>query len=173
MSMYNNSIPIFMSQLGNLSSLLDSAIAYAAEQEIDESVLSGARLFPNMHSLTKQVQIACDMVTRGGARLAGVEAPSIEDSEITFAELKARIKTTQTFLQDLSQESINGSADKTIVMPAGPYELTFKGQEYLNLWVLPNMYFHISTTYNILRHNGVAIGKTDFLAVGAFITNAP
>lgn len=173
MSMYSNSIPIFVSHLGKLSALLDSAVAYATEQDIDESVLSGARLVPNMHPLTKQVQIACDMVTRGGARLAGVEAPSIEDSETTFAELKARIKTTQTFLQGLSEEHINGSADKTIVMPAGPYELTFNGQEYLNLWILPNMYFHIGATYNILRHNGVAIGKTDFLAVGAFITKAP
>ncbi len=173
MSMYNSSIPVFMRHLSNLSGLLDSALAYSAEQDIDESVLSGARLFPNMHPLVKQVQIACDMVCRGGARLAGVEAPVNEDNETTFTELKARIETTQAFLQGLSEESINSSADRSIVMPAGPYELTFSGQEYLNLWVLPNMYFHISATYNILRHNGVAIGKIDFLGVGTFMTKGP
>ena len=113
------------------------------------------------------------MVTRGGARLAGVEAPTNEDSETTFAELKARIESTQVFLQGLSEENINSSADNNIVMPAGPYELTFSGEEYLNLWILPNMYFHISTTYNILRHNGVAIGKIDFLGLSSFITKGP
>ena len=173
MSMYNSSIPVFIRHLANLSGLLNSATAYAAEQDIDESVLSSARLFPNMLPLIKQVQIACDMVTRGGARLAVVEVPTNEDIETTFSELKARIESTQTFLQGLSEESINSSADTTIVMPAGPYELTFCGQEYLNLWVLPNMYFHISTTYNILRHNGVAIGKIDFLGLNSFITTGP
>jgi hypothetical protein len=126
-----------------------------------------------MLPLIKQVQIACDMVSRGGARLAGLEAPTNEDIETTFSELKARIESTQVFLQDLSEESINSSADTTIVMPAGPYELTFSGQEYLNLWILPNMYFHISTTYNILRHNGVTIGKIDFLGLNSFITKGP
>jgi hypothetical protein len=173
MSMYNSSIPVFIRHLGNLSGLLDSAATYVTEQDIDESVLSSARLFPNMLPLIKQVQIACDMVTRGGARLAGVEAPTNEDSETTFAELKARIESTQVFLQGLSEENINSSADNNIVMPAGPYELTFSGEEYLNLWILPNMYFHISTTYNILRHNGVTIGKLDFLGLDSFIATGP
>jgi hypothetical protein len=113
------------------------------------------------------------MVKLGGARLGGVAPPVDEDNETTFAELQARIASTKTFLLSLSEEKINSSADITIVMPAGPYELTFTGEEYLNLWVLPNMFFHISTTYNILRHNGVAIGKVDFLGVGSFITKGP
>jgi hypothetical protein len=173
MSMYSSSIPVFVRHLGNLSGLLDSAASYAAEQDIDESVLSNARLFPNMHPLIKQVQIACDMVKRGGARLAEVEPPADEDDETTFAELKTRIECTQEFLQSLAKESINSSADRNIVMPAGPYELTFSGQEYLDLWILPNMYSHISATYNILRHNGVTIGKIDFLGLGSFLTKGP
>ena len=173
MSMYNSSIPIFVRFLDNLSGLLNSASAYGTDQAIDESVLASARLFPNMHPLIKQVQIACDMVMRGGARLAGATPPEDEDNETTFAELQARIADTKIFLLGLSEENINGSADITIVMPAGPYELTFTGEEYLNLWILPNMFFHISTTYNILRHNGVAIGKVDFLGVGSFITKGP
>ena len=173
MSMYNSSIPVFVRHLGNLSGLLDSATTYGVEQDIDESVLSSARLFPNMHPLIKQVQIACDMVKRGGARLADVEVPVTEDNETTIAELKTRIENTQAFLQGLSEERINASADNSIVMPAGPYELTFNGQEYLDLWVLPNMYFHISATYNILRHNGVAIGKGDFLGLSSYMTKGP
>ena len=168
MSIYTSSIPVFVRHLDSLSGLLDTAISYASEQDIDELVLTSGRLFPNMHPLRKQVQIACDIVKRGGARLAEIEPPSDDDTEVSFAELQARIASTKAFLLTLSEEPINAAADRTIVMTAGPYTLTFSGQEYLDLWVLPNMYFHISTTYNILRHNGVAIGKSHYLAVGSF-----
>ena len=172
-TLYQSSIPVFVRHLDNLSGLLATGLSYAHDQEVDEAVLASARLFPNMHPLVKQVQIACDMVKRGGARLAGVEADSDEDTEISFAELQNRIAKTKVFLLSLSEEAINGAGDKTIVMPAGPYELTFTGNEYLNLWVLPNMYFHITTAYNILLHNGVSIGKIDYLGVGSFISKGP
>ena len=168
MSIYSSSIPVFVRHLDSLSGLLEAGASYGTEQDIDESILTSGRLFPNMHPLRKQVQIACDMVKRGGARLADIEPPNDEDTETSFAELQARIASTKAFLLTLPEEPINAAGDKTIVMPAGPYTLTFTGQEYLDLWVLPNMYFHISTTYNILRHNGVAIGKSNYLAVGSF-----
>ena len=172
-TLYQSSIPVFVRHLDNLSGLLATGLSYAHDQEVDEAVLASARLFPNMHPLVKQVQIACDMVKRGGARLTGVEADNDEDTEVSFAELQDRIAKTKAFLLSLPEGAINGAGDKTIVMPAGPYELTFTGTEYLHLWVLPNMYFHITTAYNILRHNGVSIGKIDYLGVGSFISKGP
>lgn len=167
-SMYNNSIPVFVRYLNNLSGILAAGATYATEQGIDESVLINARLFPNMLPLSRQVQIACDMVKRAGARLSGDEPTSTEDMETTFAELSARIDATKAYLLTLSEEKINASSDIKIVMPAGPVELTFTGVEYLNLWALPNMFFHVTTAYNILRHNGVALGKIDYLGVADF-----
>jgi hypothetical protein len=126
-TLYQSSIPVFVRHLDNLSGLLATGLSYAHDQEVDEAVLASARLFPNMHPLVKQVQIACDMVKRGGARLAGVEADSDEDTEVSFAELQDRIAKTKVFLLSLPERAINGAGDKTIVMPAGPYELTFTG----------------------------------------------
>ena len=166
MSMYNSSIPIFVRFLDNLSGLLNSASAYGTDQAIDESVLASARLFPNMHPLIKQVQIACDMVMRGGARLAGATPPEDEDNETTFAELQARIADTKTFLLGLSEENINGSADITIVMPAGPYELTFTGEEYLNLLEKNNI-GAVKTTFS---QDGITLEKpTDVTALPLFL----
>ena len=172
-SMYNNSIPVMALHLDNLAGLLNSALDYAKHEGIDEWVLTNSRLFPDMHPLSKQVQIACDTVKRGAARMAGLEPPVHEDTETTFAELQARIASTKAYLLTLPEDAINGSENIVFEIPAGPYKLTFKGAELLTLWIMPNMYFHISTTYNILRHNGVKIGKLNFLGLSAFVTSGP
>lgn len=161
--MYSNSIPVFVHSLSNLSAILEKAAKYAAEKSIDESVLITARLYPNMFALARQVQIACDVSKGAGARLSGIEAPKYEDNETTFDQLQTRIRNTIKFLQSLPADKINGTEEKQIVIQAGPNELKFKGLEYLNFWALPNVYFHVTTTYNILRHNGLDIGKMDFL----------
>ncbi len=161
--MYSNSIPVLVRTLSNMSAILEKAAKYAADKSIDESVLVTARLYPNMFPLARQVQIACDVSKGAGARLSGIEAPKYEDNEATFAELLARISKTITFLKSLPENKINGTEEKQIVIQAGPNEFKFKGQDYLNLWALPNVYFHVTTTYNILRHNGLDIGKMDFL----------
>ena len=168
LSLYDCSIPVFIHSLGNLNNLLEAGAKYGADHGIDDAVLTSARLFPNMLPLTKQVQIGCDIAKRGAARMAGIETPTDEDNEITFAQLKARIDKTKAFLSTVQAEMINGTEDNSITMQAGPNLYTFTAREYLNSWALPNLYFHVSTTYNILRHNGVAIGKADFLGASAF-----
>ena len=169
-SMYNNSIPVMTLHLDNLAGLLTIGETYAKDKGIDELVLANSRLFPDMYPLTKQVQIACDTVKRGASRMAGLEPPVNEDTETTFADLQARIASTKAYLLTLAEEAINSSGSTVFEIPAGPYKLTFTGIELLNLWIMPNMYFHISATYNILRHNGVAIGKLNFLGVGAYVS---
>jgi hypothetical protein len=161
--MYSSSVPVFQHYLKNLSAILKKGGEYAAEKKVDEKVLTNARLFPDMFPLSRQVQIACDMAKGCGARLAGVDIPKYEDTEVTFAELQARVEKTSHFLGTLNAAAIDGSAQKQIKLQAGPRELEFVGDYYLRNWALPNMYFHITTTYNILRHNGVALGKMDFL----------
>lgn len=163
LTMYSCSIPVFIRSLNNLSAILAKAAHYATDKSIDGSVLITARLYPNMFALARQVQIACDVAKGAGARLSGEEAPKYEDNEATFDELQTRIKNTIAFLQSLPEDKINGTEEKEIVLQAGPTEYKFKGCDYLNLWALPNVYFHVTTTYNILRHNGLEIGKMDFL----------
>lgn len=163
LTMYSSSVPIFLSYLKNLSNILKKGADYAAEKKIDEKVLTGARLFPDMFPLSRQVQIACDVAKGCGARLGSVEVPKYEDNEVTFAELQARIEKTVNFLKSIPEASINGSEQKQIKLQAGPRELEFVGEFFLRNWALPNVYFHITTTYNILRHNGVPVGKMDFL----------
>lgn len=163
LSMYEFSIPVFVRSLNNLSAILDKAAAYAAAREIDESVLVTDRLYPNMFPLSRQIQIACDVVKGAGARLSGVEAPKYADDEATFDELQTRIRNTVAFLESLPAEKINGTESKEVILQAGDTELKFTGSDYLKLWALPNLYFHVTTTYNILRHNGLDIGKMDFL----------
>jgi hypothetical protein len=162
-SMYEFSIPVFVRYLNNLSAILTKAAAYAADKQIQESVLITDRLYPNMFPLARQIQIACDVVKGAGARLSGMEAPKYDDNEATFDELQTRITNTIAFLQSVPADKINGTEDKEIVLQAGPNEFKFKGSDYLKLWALPNLYFHVTTTYNILRHNGLDIGKMDFL----------
>ena len=161
--MYQSSVPVFIRQLGNLSAILTKAAAHAEAKKIDQSVFITARLFPDMFSLARQVQIACDAVKAGAARLAEIELPSFADTEVTFAELQERIAKTVQFLQSLKAEQIDGKEDLKITYTQRGKESNFIGQPYLLNYVLPNLYFHITTTYAILRHNGVEIGKKDYL----------
>ncbi|MDC1527903.1 DUF1993 domain-containing protein [Gammaproteobacteria bacterium] len=163
MSMYTSSVPVAIHFLGNLSKILEKAQAFCEEKKIEPTVLTSARLAPDMFTLARQVQIACDVAKGCGARLSDTEAPKHEDTETTFEELQARIQKTIAFLETLSADSIDGTEAKEIHIKAGPYELEFTGADFLNKWALPNLYFHITTTYSILRHNGVEVGKMDYL----------
>lgn len=162
-SMYNASIPAMIKVLGNLDAILDKAIAHAAARKIDDSAFVEARLFPDMFTFARQVRIATDMAKGAGARLAGIEIPKFEDNEQTLAELKARLRKAVDFLSTLTPAQIDGSEDRAITLTAGGNTFHFKGLDYLNSWVLPNFYFHVTTAYNLLRHGGVDIGKMDFL----------
>tara|TARA_B110000914_G_scaffold23839_1_gene17819 strand:- start:964 stop:1458 length:495 start_codon:yes stop_codon:yes gene_type:complete len=161
--MHSASIPYFVRALNNLSAILEKGAAHAQEKDIDPSILVTDRLFPDMFPLSRQVQIACDVSKGAAARISGIEAPSHEDNESSFEELIARINKTIEFLNSLPTDKINGTEEKEIKFQAGPYELDFTGATYLSMWALPNIYFHVTTTYNILRHNGVALGKIDYV----------
>lgn len=162
-SMYQASAPRFISILSNLSAILDKAQAHADAKKIDPLVLTSDRLFPDMFAMARQVQIACDAAKGCVARLAGVEIPKHEDTEKTLAELKARIAKTVAFIESIKPAQLDGTEDKDIKFKIGGHELAFKGMQFLLDFAIPNFYFHITTTYNILRHNGVEIGKRDFL----------
>jgi uncharacterized protein len=164
MSISRASIPVFEVGLNALSTLLDRASAYAEAKRIDPVVLLNTRLFPDMFSFARQVQSACDQAKNGGARLAGIDPPRYEDDEKTIAELKARIAKTIAFVKTLDARAIDESADREITFPLGPTNKGhMKGADYLNHFVMPNFYFHVTTAYNILRHCGVEIGKRDFM----------
>lgn len=163
LSMHSCSIPYFVRALNNLSAILEKGAAHAKESDIDPSILVTDRLFPDMLPLSRQVQIACDVSKGAAARISGIEAPSHEDTESSFEELQERIKKTIEFLNSVPADKINGTEEKEIKMQAGPYELDFTGATYLSMWALPNIYFHVTTTYNILRHNGVVLGKIDYV----------
>jgi hypothetical protein len=163
LSMYQASVPVFVRMLDNLTKILDLAVQYAEEKKIDHSVLINARLAPDMYPLTRQVQIATDMAKGCAARLAGLEVPVYEDNETTFPELQARIAKTLAFIQSVSAEQIDGSEERTVILKLRGKEVSFKGQPYLLHFVLPNFYFHITIAYAILRHNGLAIGKMDYI----------
>lgn len=166
MSMTAASVSVFEIALNALSAILDKAEAYAQAKKIDAAVLLNARLFPDMFTLTRQVQSACDLAKNGGARLAGIEPPRYEDTENTIAELKARISKTVDFLKSLDTKAINGSADREIIFPiGGSNKGQMKGADYLHHFVVPNVYFHVVTAYDILRHCGVEIGKRDFIGI--------
>ncbi|MEC4747286.1 DUF1993 family protein [Methylomicrobium sp. Wu6] len=162
-SMYQASVPVFVRMLDNLSKILELAVQYADEKKIDPAVLINARLAPDMYPLSRQVQIATDMAKGCAARLAGLEVPAYEDNEATFQELLARIAKTVAFVQSVSPAKIDGSEEKTVTLKLRNQEVSFLGQPYLLHFVLPNFYFHITTAYAILRHNGLAIGKKDFI----------
>ncbi|MBV7562016.1 DUF1993 family protein [Pseudomonas sp. sia0905] len=163
LSMHSISIPVFTRQLTNLSTILGIAAANAEARKIEQSVLLGSRLAPDMFPLSRQVQIACDTVKSGAALLAGVEVPSHADDETSFAELQARIAKTLEFVQGISAAQLDGSEDRTVTLKRRDKETHFQGLAFLQDHVLPNLYFHITTTYAILRHNGVELGKRDFL----------
>jgi len=161
--MYQASAPRFANILRNLSAILEKAEAHCAAKKIEPSALTSYRLFPDMFPLTRQVQIASDTAKGAVARLAGIEIPKYEDNEQTFAELKARIARTIDFVESVSAARIDGSDDKEIVLQMRSGERRFKGMQYLLGHAYPNFYFHVTTAYNILRHNGVEIGKRDFI----------
>jgi hypothetical protein len=165
LSMYQASVPVFVRMLGTLSKIISKAADYAASRKIEPSVLINARLAPDMLPLSSQVQIASDMALRGAARLAGVEFPSNPDTEASFAELQGRIEKTLEFVQALSAGQIDGSEDKAITIKLRDGDMTFTGQDYLLNFVLPNLYFHVTAAYLILRHNGMDLGKRDFLDI--------
>lgn len=162
-TMYDTLVPTTNRMLENLVVLLDKAAAFAAHKKIDEAVLLNARLAPDMFVLTRQIQIACDAVKGAAARLSDTENPAHPDTETTMAEIKARIAKVRDFVNGIAKEKFNGSEDRDITIPRRIGDLHMKGLAYLLDFVLPNFYFHITTTYVILRHNGVELGKQDFL----------
>jgi uncharacterized protein len=162
-SMYQASLPPIIRSLNNLIGILKKGAAHAEAKKIDGSVLINSRLYPDMLPLSKQVQIASDITRRGAARLAGQEAPPMADTETTFAELIERTENTIAYLGTLTPAQIDGSEAKTIILPMGKESITMEGMSYLVAFILPNLYFHVTTAYNILRHSGVELGKIDFL----------
>lgn len=163
-SMYQASVPVFVRMLKNLDLILDKGQAHMEAKKIAPNVLPGLRLVADMFPLSKQVQIATDHAKGAVARLAGVEVPKFEDSEQTMEDLRARIAKTTAFVESFKPEQIDGTEERDIAFTLGSHDLKFKGLDYLVGFALPNFYFHMVTAYNILRENGVDIGKRDFLA---------
>ncbi|MGD9832570.1 MAG: DUF1993 family protein [Piscinibacter sp.] len=162
-SMYSASVPVFTRTLGQLAAWLDKAEAHAQAKKFDTSVYLAARLAPDMLPFTKQIQIACDAAKFGVARLAGVESPRFEDNETSFADLRERIRKTVAFVNSVPASAIDGTEDKDITVPRRDGNIVLKGEFYLKHYVQPNFYFHVTTAYALLRHNGVELGKGDFL----------
>ena len=163
LSMYQASVPVFARMLANLNAVLQKAAAHAQARKIDEAVLIGARLYPDMLPLSRQVQIASDFARGTAARLAGGEPPAFEDNEKTFAELTARIDRTLDYLRSKKAAEVDGSESRSIVRPVRGEPHTFTGTNYLLQYALPNFFFHTTTAYAILRHNGIEIGKGDYI----------
>ena len=162
-NIYQTSVPAFVQTLNALSGILTKAATYAETKKIDPSVLVNARLAPDMFALARQVQIATDHAKGAAARLAGVEVPSFPDTEMTFAELQARITKTLDYIKGLKPAQFEGGDTREVTLKIGGQEMKFKGATYLSHFAFPNFYFHATTAYNILRHNGVDVGKRDFI----------
>jgi hypothetical protein len=162
-SMYAASVPVFTQILNSLTAILDKAETHAADRKIDPNALLQARLIPDMFPLTRQVQIACDFAKGTVARLGGQEVPKYDDTEATFAELKARIAKTLAFIGSVPRGEVEESAERQIVLTSGGTTREFKGQVYLLHYALAHFFFHATTAYDILRHNGVELGKKDFV----------
>ena len=162
-SVHAMSVDVFAFALSNLSALLEKAVANAKERKFEPAVLLGSRLAPDMFPLTRQVQIACDLAKNSVARLAAQEPPRFPDTEASFEELHARIARTIDYLRGVPANALEGAETRDIKVTAGDRTLEFKGLEFLQRWAIPNVYFHITAAYAILRHNGVDIGKRDFL----------
>jgi hypothetical protein len=165
LSMYRASVPVFVKHLNGLAACLKKAAAHYGEKKCDESSLLNYRLYPDMFHFTKQVQAATDHARNGTARLAGQEPPKVEDNEKSFAELITRVEKTIAFLNTIKPAQVEGSEDKAITHKMGEREVTFTGIEFLFNRSLPNFYFHTTTAYAIMRHNGVELGKRDFMGV--------
>jgi hypothetical protein len=162
-SMYQASAPRFVHMLRNLSAILDKAEAYAEAKKLDAAVPGGLRLIADMFPLARQVQIACDTAKGAVARLAGVEIPKHEDTEKTIPELKARIAKTLDFIESVGAAKIDGSEEREVVLKMRGQDVKLAGLHYLLAQAWPNFYFHVTTAYNILRANGVELGKRDFI----------
>lgn len=162
--MYDATVPVFVHFLNGLAALLRKTEAHVQAKKLDPNAFLTARLFPDMFTFTKQVQLACDFAKGTSARLAGVAIPSHPDEEKTFDELHERIRKTVEFVRGLTKEQFAGAAERQITFKAGGKEITVTGAQYLSNVGLPNFYFHLTTAYGLLRHNGVEIGKADFLA---------
>lgn len=163
-AIYTASIPVFTQMLGGLKTVLAKAETHATDKKIDPNALLQARLFSDMFALLRQVQVASDFAKSVSARLAGVDVPKLEDNEQTFAQLQARIDTVLTFMAGLGEAKFEGAATREIITQAGtPKEKRFTGQSYLFNYGLPHFFFHTTTAYAILRHNGVDVGKKDYI----------
>lgn len=165
-SMYEASVPAFLHILGSLRVILQKGAAHAEARKFEPAILTSSRLFPDMFALTRQVQIASDAAKGAAARLSGTEPPKFEDTETTFPELIARVDKTIDYLKGFKPAQIDGSEDRPITIKTQRGDLSFTGLQFLRTWALPNFYFHVTTTYNLLRHNGVELGKADFLKGG-------
>jgi hypothetical protein len=165
-SMYQTSIPTFIRVLNNLVAILEKGAAHAEALKIDPAVLLSARLYPDMFPFTRQVQLVADTASSGAARLAGTEVPAHENNESSFAELVTRLRKTIAQLETFKPEQLDGTEDKTVTWQTRSSTKNMQGLPYLMNQVLPNLFFHTTTAYNILRHNGVALGKMDYLGRG-------
>jgi hypothetical protein len=166
MSFYDATVPAFLQILGSLSGILGKAEAHCKAKNIAPEVLLGARLYPDMLPLSRQIQLACDFAAKSCARLTHSEVPSTPDTETSFEQLRARLASTADYVKAFKPEQFNGADTSEVTFPIGPTNtMTLKGQEFLNRFSFPNFYFHAATAHGILRHNGVEIGKRDFLGV--------
>ena len=163
LSMYQASVPVFTRMLENLSAILAKGAAHAEAKKIEAAVFINARLAPDMYPLARQVQIASDAAKGCVARLAGVEVPSYPDTETTFPELQERVAKTIAFVKGFAAQQIDGSEERTCILKVRGDEMKFRGQDYLFKLSIPNFFFHVTTAYDILRHNGVELGKMDYL----------
>ena len=163
MSIFDVSIPTFVHTLKALRAIVEKGAAHAEAKKIDPAVLIGSRVFPDMLPFSRQIQIATDVAKGAAARLAGMEPPKFEDTEQTFPELIARIDRTIDFLTNIQPAQLDGAEDRTITIATPRASFSFPGLVFLRHWALPNFFFHVTTAYNLLRHNGVEIGKADYL----------
>jgi uncharacterized protein len=162
-SIYQASVPVYSRRLEALSTILDKAAGYTSQRKIDPAVLIQARLYPDMLPLARQVQIACGHAVRGSARLSGAEPTSLDEKAASFDDLKALISKTLALIKTVDAKKMEGMEDRDITFPAGDRKITLKGADYLLHFSMPNFYFHVTTAYDILRHNGLEIGKDDFM----------
>jgi len=162
-SLYEASVPHFIRMLGNLSAILDKVIVHAQTKNIEESVFTNARLAPDMYPLSQQIMIAAYMTRASVARLAGLKVPGYEENETTFSGFKARIAKTIAYLQGIDSELVDNSYDQPVTIKLGDREVVYTGQVYLLDVIIPHFYFHVTTTYAILRHHGVGLGKKDYI----------
>ena len=164
--MFDSSVTVFDNFLKGLAAIVKKAEAYCEAKKIEPDALLKARLYPDMFHFTRQVQLVTDFAKGTGARLAGIAVPSFPDEEKTFAELQARIARTRDFLATLKKQQFAGAAERPITIKVGGQDMTFAGAAYLSGYAMPNFFFHLTTAYNILRHNGVELGKRDFMGRG-------